>query len=32
VLLKPDGSAELIRRAETPQDYFNTLDVLHLPL
>lgn len=32
VLLKPDGSAELIRRAETPQDYFNTLDVLQLPL
>ena len=32
VLLKPDGSAELIRRAETPQDYFNTLDVLGLPL
>jgi diaminopimelate decarboxylase len=32
VLLKPDGSAELIRRAETPQDYFNTLDVLKLPL
>ena len=32
VLLKPDGSAELIRRAETPQDYFNTLDILNLPL
>lgn len=27
VLLKPDGSFELIRRAETPQDYFATLDV-----
>ena len=32
LLLKPDGSAELIRRAETPEDYFNTLDILHLPL
>lgn len=32
VLLKPDGSAQLIRRAETPSDYFNTLDVLGLPL
>ena len=32
VLLKPDGSAQLIRRAETPKDYFNTLDVLDLPL
>ncbi len=30
VLLKPDGSAELIRRAETPQDYFSTLDILDL--
>jgi len=30
VLLKPDGSAELIRRAETPQDYFSTLDILGL--
>lgn len=30
VLLKPDGSAELIRRAETPADYFATLDFLHL--
>lgn len=26
VLLKEDGSAELIRRAETPEDYFATLD------
>ena len=26
VLLKEDGSHELIRRAETPQDYFATLD------
>ena len=26
VLLKPDGSFQLIRRAETPQDYFATLD------
>ena len=32
VLLKPDGSARLIRRAETPMDYFGTLDVLDLPL
>jgi len=30
VLLKPDGKAELIRRAETPQDYFSTLDILKL--
>ena len=27
VLLQKDGSAKLIRRAETPQDYFATLDV-----
>ncbi len=27
VLLHEDGSTELIRRAETPQDYFATLDV-----
>lgn len=27
VLLKEDGSAELIRRAETPADYFATLDI-----
>ena len=26
VLLKEDGSTELIRRAETPADYFATLD------
>nr|WP_319488781.1 diaminopimelate decarboxylase [uncultured Caproiciproducens sp.] len=26
VLLREDGSAELIRRAETPEDYFATLD------
>ncbi len=26
VLLKPDGSFQLIRRAETPKDYFATLD------
>lgn len=28
VLLRPDGSADLIRRAERPVDYFATLDVL----
>ena len=28
VLLREDGSTELIRRAETPADYFATLDVL----
>ncbi len=27
ILLKEDGSTELIRRAETPEDYFATLDV-----
>ncbi len=27
LLLKEDGSVELIRRAETPEDYFATLDV-----
>jgi len=27
VLLKEDGSTELIRRAETPADYFATLDI-----
>lgn len=32
VLLKPDRSTELIRRAETPSDYFSTLDILNLPL
>ncbi len=30
VLLKQDGSTQLIRRAETPKDYFATLDILHL--
>lgn len=25
VLLREDGSAELIRRAETPEDYFATM-------
>ncbi len=28
VLLKADGSTELIRRAETPKDYFATLDCI----
>ena len=28
VLLQQDGSTRLIRRAETPADYFATLDVL----
>jgi len=32
LLLKPDGTAQMIRRAETPQDYFATLDFLNLPL
>ncbi|MBN1115512.1 MAG: diaminopimelate decarboxylase [Oligoflexia bacterium] len=27
ILLKEDGSARLIRRAETPEDYFATLDI-----
>ena len=27
LLLKEDGSVQMIRRAETPQDYFATLDV-----
>lgn len=30
LLLEADGSARLIRRAETPADYFATLDFLHL--
>lgn len=30
ILLKEDGSFELIRRAETPEDYFATLDFLKL--
>jgi diaminopimelate decarboxylase len=29
LLLRPDGSIRLIRREETLQDYFATLDVLH---
>lgn len=28
ILLKEDGSFRLIRRAETPDDYFSTLDIL----
>ncbi len=31
ILLRTDGSAELIRRAETPEDYFATLDYPGLP-
>ena len=30
VLLKEDGSHELIRRAETPKDYFATFDCFHI--
>lgn len=30
VLLKEDGSTELIRRAETPEDYFATFDFMNL--
>ncbi|MEG1524880.1 MAG: diaminopimelate decarboxylase [Clostridia bacterium] len=30
VLLKSDGSTQMIRRAETPADYFSTLDILNL--
>ena len=30
LLLKPDGSAQLIRRAETPADYFATFDFMKL--
>ncbi len=30
ILLQEDGSFKLIRRAETPKDYFATLDFLHL--
>lgn len=30
LLLKEDGSAELIRRAETPRDYFATFDALDI--
>jgi diaminopimelate decarboxylase len=32
LLLGPDGSAKQIRRAETPEDYFGTLDILNLTL
>ena len=32
VLLRPDGSYKLIRRAETPKDYFATLDFTEFPL
>lgn len=31
VLLKEDGSFQLIRRAETPMDYFATLDITGFP-
>ena len=31
ILLKEDGSTQLIRRAETPADYFATLDYPNLP-
>ena len=31
ILLKEDGSAKQIRRAETPADYFATLDYPGLP-
>ena len=30
LLLKAGGSAQLIRRAETPEDYFATFDFMHL--
>ena len=30
LLLEKDGSVQMIRRAETPEDYFRTLDFLHL--
>jgi len=32
LLLEPDGEVKMIRRAETPEDYFATLDVLELDL
>ena len=32
VLLRPDGSYQLIRRAETSRDYFATLDFTEFPL
>ena len=28
ILLKKDGSFEMIRRAETPEDYFATFDFM----
>ena len=31
LLLKEDGEVKLIRRAETPEDYFANLDFTHLP-
>lgn len=30
LLLKEDGSAEMIRRAETPNDYFATFDFCNI--
>ena len=30
LLLREDGSVDMIRRAETPKDYFATLDFLGL--
>ena len=30
ILLKEDGSTELLRRAETPDDYFATFDFTHI--
>mgnify|MGYP000013645485 CR=1 FL=1 len=30
LLLKEDGSAEMIRRAETPKDYFATFDFCNI--
>ena len=30
VLLKADGSTQLIRRTETPSDYFATFDFTHM--
>ena len=32
ILLKEDGETQLIRRAETPKDYFATLDFTDLPI
>ena len=31
VLLREDGSTQLIRRAETNKDYFATFDFLNMP-